>query len=322
MPALLALALLAAPQAQPIHVDARVDKERIALGDPFTLTIQVEHPSLDTYALPPSLSVAPLALRAPPQVSRAKAGDHARTTFTLPLADYGTLELQIPALTLAVDGPEGLRELTIPPHPLELRSLVAEDRAPTPERAHHGPKPPVPVVVRSFLWAWLAGALAIAAAGLYGWVLYRRRRAALLALPAPPPTPEQEAMGRLVALKRRAPWERGLGRAAVFEISEIVRDYLGKRLRFSALDLTTDELVDELKRRRILGLDLAGLRDDFAWQDLVKFAKAEPAAEECVLAIDRAASLVDRARGFLPTSSPVALPPTRGGSVPSQERAQ
>ena len=72
-------------------------------------------------------------------------------------------------------------------------------------------------------------------------------------------------------MTRRAPWERGLGRAAVFELSEIVRDYLGKRLRFPALDLTTDEVVEELKRRRILGLDLAGLRDDFAW----RFYKAQ-----------------------------------------------
>jgi len=295
--------MLAAAQAKPIHVDAQVDKTRIALGDPFTLVISIEHPSLDTYALPESLPVAPLTLRGPPQVSRAKAGDHARTTFTIPLTDYRTLEPQIPALTFAVDGPDGPREFSLPTQPLELRSLVAEEHAPTVERAHHGPKQPVPVVVRSFLWAWIAGGLVFAAAGLYAWSRYRKHREALLAAPPPPPTPEEEAMGRLSSLKRRAPWDRGLARPAVFELSEIVRDYLGKRLEFPALDLTTDEVVDELKRRRILGLDLASLRDDFAWQDLVKFAKAEPAPEDCVRAIDRAASLVDRARGFLPAAA-------------------
>ena len=36
------LFMVAAAQAQPIHVDAQVDKKRISLGDPFTLTISIE----------------------------------------------------------------------------------------------------------------------------------------------------------------------------------------------------------------------------------------------------------------------------------------
>jgi hypothetical protein len=103
-------------------------------------------------------------------------------------------------------------------------------------------------------------------------------------------------MARLVALKQRRPWDRGLGRAAVFELSEILRAYLGRRLRFEALDLTTEELLLELHARRPSALDLAELSRDLSWQDLVKFAKAEPTPQECESAIDRAASLVDRTR--------------------------
>ncbi len=106
-------------------------------------------------------------------------------------------------------------------------------------------------------------------------------------------------MARLVALKQRRPWVRGLGRAAVFELSEIVRAYLGRRLQFDALDLTTEELLAELHRRRLLGLDLAELSGELSWQDLVKFAKAEPSAHDCEGAIDRAASLVDRTRAVV-----------------------
>src|SRR5207302_6563209 len=164
------------------------------------------------------------------------------------------------------------------------------------ERAHHGPKPPVAVLVRSFLWAWVLGAVVLLAAGILALREARRRRARRPLPVPPPPTPEEEAMARLLSLKQRRPWDRGLGRAAVFELSEIVRAYLGRRLQFDALDLTTDELLAELRRLRLLGLDLAELSEELARQDLVKLAKAEPTPQECASAIDRAASLVDPTR--------------------------
>jgi hypothetical protein len=288
-----------APQAHPFAVSARADKAAVTLGEPFTVTIRVEHPALDVYALPEPLAVDPLALRGAPSVARQSQGDRAETTFTLPLAVLKSLEPRLPALSLRVDGPEGVRQLTVPETPIRLRSLVAEERAPTAEQAHHGPKPPVPVLVRSFLWAWVLGGVLLLAAAILA-VREARRRRALRPVPVPPPpTPEEEAMARLLSLKQRRPWDRGLGRAAVFELSEIVRAYLGSRLRFDALDLTSEELLAELRRRRLLGLDLPELSDELSWQDLVKFAKAEPGAEECERAIDRAASLVDRTRAVV-----------------------
>lgn len=119
-------------------------------------------------------------------------------------------------------------------------------------------------------------------------------------------------MARLLALKQRRPWDRGQGRTAVFELSEIVRAYLGRRLRFDALDLTSEELLAELRRRRLLGLDLLEISDELSWQDLVKFARAEPSADDCERAIDRAASLVDRTRAVV--EMPVR--PALAGGVP------
>jgi hypothetical protein len=282
------------PAAHPFALSARPDKDEVTLGEPFTITIRVEHPTLDVYALPEPLPTEPLALRGAPTAARATKGDRAETTFTLPLVVLRSLEPHLRAIALLVDGPEGARQLTVPETPIRLRSLVAEERAPSPEQAHHGPKPPVPVTVRSFLWAWVLGGLFLSVAGILALRELRRRRARRPAPPVPPPTPEDEAMARLLALKQRRPWDRGLGRTAVFELSEIVRAYLGRRLLFDALDLTTEELLAELRRRRLLGLDLLELSDELSWQDLVKFARAEPSADDCERAIDRAASLVDR----------------------------
>ena len=64
-----------------------------------------------------------------------------------------------------------------------------------------------------------------------------------------------------------------------------------------------------MRARRPSAVDLADLSRDLAWQDLVKFAKAEPTPHECEAAIDRAASLVDRTRtaaSIAPTLEAVA----------------
>jgi hypothetical protein len=274
----------------------KVDKDEVTLGEPFVVTVRVEHPALDVYALPDPLAVEPLALRGPPSVSRGTNGDRAETTFELPLVNVKTLEPKLPALRLRVDGPGGPRELEVPETTIRMRSLVAEEHAADPEHAHHGPKPPVPVLVRSFLWAWIAGAAGLLVAASFVIREIRRRRALRPVPAAPLPSPEEEAMARLVALKQRRPWDRGLGRAAVFELSEILRAYLGRRLQFGALDLTTEELLTELRVRRPFAVDIGDLSRELSWQDLVKFAKAEPTSHECEAAIDRAASLVDRTR--------------------------
>ena len=286
----------AATPAHPFTVAVKVDRDDVTLGEPFLVTVRIEHAPLDVYALPEPLGVDPLSLRGSPSISRVAKGDRAQTTFELPLVNLKTLEPRLPPLRLRVDGPEGERELEVPETPIRMRSLVAEEHAPDAEHAHHGPKPPVPVLVRSFLWAWIAGGAALIVAALLVARDLRRRRA-LRPVPEPPrPTAEEEAMARLVALKQRRQWDRGLGRAAVFELSEIVRAYLGRRLQFDALDLTTEELLGELRARRPFAVDLADLTRDLWWQDLVKFAKAEPTPHECEAAIDRAASLVDRTR--------------------------
>jgi hypothetical protein len=291
----LALLLAALPQATPPGVQVKANPETVSLGDPIQVEVSIDHDPRDVYSLP-GVDPAPLAWPGPPSVvvSRAQSGERARTTFRFTLANYGTLQPRLPDLTLSVAGPDGARELHVIGRALRLRSLVQEEAQGSPERAHHGPKPPVPLLVRSWLWLMLAGGLAAAVLGVV-WLRSRPARA-----PAPPPSlpawPDDEAMARLEALKGSAPWREGRGRAGIFALSEIVRTYVGKRFSFDAMDLTTDELLEELRRRRLLGIDFAELSEEARWEDLVKFAKMEPSEEECLRSIDRAVALVQHTR--------------------------
>ncbi|OLC72583.1 MAG: hypothetical protein AUH83_13415 [Deltaproteobacteria bacterium 13_1_40CM_4_68_19] len=299
---IVALAVAAAAtlqEASPLALDVRVDPEEVTLGEHIAVRIAVEHDAREVYALP-VFDPAPLAVPpgAPqPKSRREELGSgKARTVFELTLADYGTLEPRLPDLLLEVSGADGPRRFRISGRPLKFRSLVQEEGQGSAERAHHGPKPPVPVMVRSFLWVWLLGGLAVAVA-LFFW---RKRLARLWRGREGDTTSEpffdDLALERLWALRTEAPWTRGRGRAAIFELSEIVRAYLGARLQFNALDLTSEEFVAELHRRRLIGLDLAALIEEVRWEDLVKFAKLEPTAEECLGGIDIAESLIRHTR--------------------------
>jgi hypothetical protein len=300
MIAALALGAAAAlAEAAPLALDLQVDPEEITLGEHIAVRIAVEHGARDVYALP-VFDPAPLAVPpgAPqPRSRREELGSgKARTVFELTLSDYGTLDPRVPDLVLAVSGTDGPRQLRVRGRPLKLRSLVQEEGQSSPERAHHGPKPPVPVMVRSFLWAWLLGALALAIA----LFVLRKRLARLWRSPdqatSPEPFFDEFALERLWALRTEAPWARGRGRAAIFTLSEIVRAYLGSRLQFNALDLTSEEFIAELHRRRLIGLDLAALIEEVRWEDLVKFARLEPTAEECLRGVDIAESLIRHTR--------------------------
>jgi hypothetical protein len=302
------------PEATPLAIDLRVEPEEITLGQHVIVRLAVEHDPRDVYTLP-RFDPAPLTVpqgAPPPAHVREELKGRARTTFTLVLTDLASLDPRIPDLTLHVTGPDGERALTVRGRPLKFKSLVESEHQGAPDAAHHGPKPPVPVLVRSWLWAGLIAVLA----GLAGLAfatrkLLKRREAARKAMPVPAMHYDDRALLDLARLRKERPWERGAGRAAIFQLSEIVRTYLGSRLEFNALDLTSEELIAQLKQRRLMGLDLPGLAEETSWQDLVKFAKVEPTSEECLRGIERAELMVRHTRPLR------SLPPTGRGTGPA-----
>ncbi|HTO95764.1 MAG TPA: hypothetical protein VMK66_01865 [Myxococcales bacterium] len=297
-----ALALLLAagalPEASPLSLEVRAEPEEVTLGEHIAVRVSVEHDARDVYSLPafdPAPLAAPPGAPAPSSRREELDGSKARTVFELTLADYGTVEPRLPDLTLAVSGPEGARQVSVRGRPLRFRSLVQEEGESSPERSHHGPKPPVPAWVPSYLWAWLLGGLLAAAALIILFLRYRKKRAAR---PQAEPLAfyDEVALERLSQMRESAPWARGGGRPAIFTLSEIVRGYLGERLQFNALDLTSEEFIEALRKRRLIGLDLQELIEEVRWEDLVKFAKLEPSGEECLRGVDRAEWLIRHTR--------------------------
>jgi hypothetical protein len=90
--------------------------------------------------------------------------------------------------------------------------------------------------------------------------------------------------------------ENADNRPFYFAVSEVIREYLGGRYGFDSLELTTDELCAELRKRSGRDLVLGEIQGWLSACDLVKFAKISPSAAEARGALEGAIRIVATTR--------------------------
>jgi len=89
------------------------------------------------------------------------------------------------------------------------------------------------------------------------------------------------AIRDLDKLKEEKLWQKGLVKKYYSALTDIVRTYMEDRFEFPAMESTTEEIVNALKRNKELDKELKNeLFEMLRNADFVKFAKATPVAEE------------------------------------------
>jgi hypothetical protein len=235
-----------------------------------------------------------------------------RHDFSLTIAAYEPGDKEIPAVEVTYLGGSGdVRTARTTPLPVKLTSLIANE----PEPALKDVAGPVVVLEENRLVIYVAAGLLAATLGaLVTWLVVRRLRARIAARPGPPPRPAHEiALEKLDRLGQYGFLEDADNRPFYFAVSEVIREYLGARFGFDSLELTTDELIDELGRTagRELGIYGGEVQGWLAACDLVKFAKISPSATEARGSLETALRIVTSTR---PRPEPVTAgdgaPPT------------
>lgn len=293
----------ALPVAQPISYKAALEKAQVGLAEPFGYTIELRHVATDTYALPAIIEWK--AFHAREQTTETTGDATKTTTFRFKLQAFDVGELEVPAIRLLVKTADGPRQLEIPPQKLKVDGVIDATQGDPKLRED---RRPLPRAYRTVLWPlYVLLALIAWVVGVIWW-----SRRAMRPLPAPPPLPRlppaEEAIQRLVQLERDQLVARGEKQAYFFRLSEIARDYLGRRYGFDALESTTGELLDELRKRSTPGLRFDDLTDFLESADLVKFARIEPTDGQCKGAIEMV-------RGFVERTRPLAAPPVNAGGA-------
>jgi hypothetical protein len=92
----------------------------------------------------------------------------------------------------------------------------------------------------------------------------------------PPLPPHRQALDDLEALRLKKLWQTGRVKAYYSELTGIIRTYIERRFGVQALEMTSDDIIRELKSVNSHGESIAKLNQVLVLADLVKFAKEQP----------------------------------------------
>ena len=258
----------------------------LTIGDPVELIVTLRYDQSTEVSPPIADSLGPFTVLGTEGETSEKDGDTVHQ-YRIKLAPFKTGNVTLPQFTFLLKEGDTIDTVSTDPFPLVVSSVLPEEMSDI-----NGLKGPVEYPNRLPLIVGAIGAIS----GIGAWFLWRLlkkiRRTRESGEPLPPPW--VEALVALEKIPTREWIEKGLVKKYYYSLSEIVKRYLERRFEFNALEQTTTEIVNHLKRNRVR------LRDEltqfFTDADLVKYAKFMPALADQEVAIERARNLVRETR--------------------------
>ncbi len=141
-----------------------------------------------------------------------------------------------------------------------------------------------PFVLWDFIPVWvlyLLLALVVIAAGIYAyWRWGRNKKSDDVADAKQIVPPYERAMQALQELKDSKLWQQGQEKAYYTTLTEILRTYIDGRFHINAMEMTTTQIIETLRRNEETKAVNQQLRDILAMADFVKFAKMRPLPDD------------------------------------------
>lgn len=108
--------------------------------------------------------------------------------------------------------------------------------------------------------------------------------------------PHVLAMSEIERVKTEKKWQRGEAKEYYTELTDIIRTYISDRFGFNALEMTSSEIIDQLKDVK-KEEDITDLLRLFQTADLVKFAKHNPLINENDANLINAIEFINETKG-------------------------
>jgi hypothetical protein len=147
----------------------------------------------------------------------------------------------------------------------------------------------------NYWWAWLLGLLLIAA-GIWCYRKYYKKGINPLRPSKKRLPPYEEAMINLRNLKAAQLWQQGQEKEYFTGLTDILRVYIDRRFDINAVEMTSSQIIDTLKRNDETKAVNEQLEMILEVADIVKFANARPLADDNEVAYQRAVNFIEATR--------------------------
>ena len=263
-----------------------VDRDTIAIGDPFVLRLRVHRGAGDQAEIAFGKDFPqPFEIRYTGEVETEQLEDgRVRETQDIILAIYQVGAFRVPPVAVHfVDAAGDSGKIASQPIDVLVQSVRPEGTTDIRDV-----KPPMVVVAEIPVWFWLViGGLILLLAGLV-WYVYRRRRRPQAELPPPPVNwlEELDRVGQLGLI------ERENYRQYYSLLSGVLRRCLEAKTPVHAVERTTFEIGRDLREQAFddqLVMDIEGFLNE---ADMVKFAKFAPRDDMAHEAMDGVRGIV------------------------------
>lgn len=308
--ALSALPISSAPSAPAsLDISSQVDRSEITIGDRIQYEIKVVYPKDGRVELPSVLgNLGSFEVKDYQASDPKEAGGLLIQTWRFDLSTFTVGKYTIPPQQVAFRQGSDTAAAVWFTQPIEINVIrtspeTVKDIADIAALAEVKAAPP-----------WIAiglGAALLLALAILFWRKSRRGKPAATAKPALPPF--EEAMARLADIKDLALIRQNRAREFCFILSETQRRYVSRRYGTDALESTTSEFIEKIRKLPVTSAQKQWLAKSSEDADLVKFANA-------ALLESDAAAMIAQTEEFLRQTRPredEMPPPPRpqGGSL-------
>ncbi|MCA9431313.1 MAG: hypothetical protein KC940_12450 [Candidatus Omnitrophica bacterium] len=309
----LALLLTIAPatfgQEEPsASVEVEVDRSEITIGDRIHYKMNISYdPGVELQKPGWGKGLESFQILDFERGNPKMVEDHWETTDVYTLSTFTPEDYVIPPIQIPIKLPSGATQvLETQPITIKVASVLPDDDETLQLKDIREPVP----VYSGISWtrvAWVAGCLlALLVAGFLIW-RFRRHEDEVVA-PAPPRPEHEVAFQKLRALREKIEgWGPNPDAADCkvygFELSEILREYLERRLGIIALEMTTEQLDTHFRRAPLGGKSGETPHEEEVMEilrqtDLLKFAKATDTKEHLLAWIFATERVIDATKRF------------------------